>query len=141
MLKISALVGLPCSGKTTLGEKMEEENEDIVYIDDITIKNGLDDIEKAVNLWGAIHIVISDVFLCRAKDREYAIKKLKKIAPDYKLEWIFFENNPEKCLKNADYRNKQGDTRKIKNMIIDMSKQYTIPEGYVPLKIWQEKEL
>jgi predicted kinase len=140
MLKISALVGLPASGKTTLGEKMEEENEDIVYIDDITIKNGLDDIEKAVNLWGAIHIVISDVFLCRAKDREYAIKKLKKIAPDYELEWIFFENNPEKCLKNADYRNKQGDTRKIKNMIVDMSKQYTIPEGYVPLEIWQEKE-
>ena len=136
--KITLLVGLPGSGKTHLGNQMAEDDENTIYLDDLSIHDdALNDIRLSMGLQ---HIVISDVFLCHSKDRENAEKMLRKICREegfvYKLEWIFFENNPDKCLKNVAHRNKHGDTRLVDDFIKTHTKTYTIPEGVVPKEIW-----
>lgn len=132
-LKITFLVGLPGSGKTHLGEQLDN----VIYLDDISVKGGLRELQNAI---GSEHIVVSDVFLCRKKNRDWVIRFLGEIAPQYTVEWVFFENNPEKCLKNVEHRNKKGDCRLVGQMIKDMTKDYTIPEGHPVREIWQNDE-
>lgn len=136
-MKITFLCGLPGSGKTHLGEHLASLNGNVVYLDDITVKGGL---KQLIDVLGREEIVVSDVFLCRSRDREAAIKILNKIAPQYEIEWVFFENNPDKCLKNMEYRYRKGDPRSVKNMILDMSKEYAIPKGVVVKEIWQSNQ-
>lgn len=139
-MKITFLVGLPGSGKTYLGELLAANDANVTYLDDISVNGGLNELQKAIHVLGAENIVVSDAFLCRQRDREQAVAVLKKMAPAYALEWVFFENAPEKCLRNADYRNKGlGATRLVTRMIFDMSKEYAIPEGVSVREVWQPK--
>jgi hypothetical protein len=124
---------LPASGKSYLGNQIEHE----LFIDDISVNggleclNGLDDYEE--------EIIISDVFLCLQKNREKATEIITKLYPKATIEWIFFENNPDKCFKNLEKRKKSGDNRKVSNMISMMSKLYTIPDGIEAREIYDEK--
>src|ERR1019366_2702358 len=53
------------------------------------------------------------------------------------VDWLFFENNMEKCLKNIKYRD---DGRKVEGLIKLLNIEYTIPDGIVPKEIWQQDE-
>jgi hypothetical protein len=114
------LVGLPGSGKTFLGNKLSKKL-NIPFFDDASMNWTLSQLKEIKG-----DFILADVYLCREKDRE-AIKSLGK------CRWIFFENNPEKCMKNVEYR---ADGRAVMGMIRTMSKIYTIPEGIKPRKIW-----
>lgn len=70
-------------------------------------------------------IVVADSFLCRANERANAERFFKEMGHD--VEWIFFENDPAKCLINVDYRN---DGRKVKDLIEILSKEYDVPVGF-----------
>ncbi len=82
------------------------------------------------------NLVVTDVNLCEASTREKATKLIKSLSPDRKVEWIFFENNLEKCRKNVEHRN---DGRNVEGSLKRFSKTYTIPEGIVPLTIWTKE--
>lgn len=60
--------------------------------------------------------------------------------PNYygNINWIFFENNKEKALKNVKFRN---DGRKVKGLIEFLSQNYFIPDEDIPyiVEIWQPK--
>ena len=59
-------------------------------------------------------VIISDPLLCNTKNRQIMENVLRK-HHDRKIEWIFFENDPKKCLINVEYRN---DGRKVENFDI-----------------------
>ena len=123
MTKVLIIVGLPGSGKTTFGKKQK----DAFFIDDIKDKN---EIEKAINNKHQF-VVISDPYLIFEKNRISAKKHLLGLGIK-EIEWIFFENNKEKCLKNVKKRN---DNRKVESFINLFSKNYIIPKDAKVKKI------
>lgn len=127
-MKITVLVGLPGSGKSYLANQLIEDREDVIFLDDISIL-GIDELKKTIEVHGWADIIISDVFLCREKERSIAERWFKKNASNYEVEWIYFENAANKCYANVQRRNANGDCRKVGELIRDLAKEYVIPEG------------
>jgi hypothetical protein len=138
-MKIIMLVGLPGSGKTTLGNIMMSRaglsSPDFIFLDDITIFGGLASLEEAIS-FGWNNIIVADVFLCRTSDRTKAVQWLKKNAVGYEVELVYFENAPEKCRANVLRRTAGGDHRKVNDLIADLAKSYIIPEDVVAIAVW-----
>jgi len=125
-MKIVVIVGLPGSGKTILGKELESKG--YYFIDDISVC-GLNKFLDAVK-YQIDKIALSDCFLCKKKDREKCTVFLSKYTDN--IEWIFFENNPQKCYLNVDKRN---DGRSVKGLIDILSKEYNIPQDNKEIKI------
>jgi ABC-type oligopeptide transport system ATPase subunit len=140
--KIKFLVGMPGSGKTTLGEALVKEaspSGSIIFIDDISIvtKNAKEYL-SSLKLDGVSEILISDVYFCRSKVRESAISIIKEVFPNIPIEMIFFENSAGKCLINVAKRAEKGDDRKVTGLIQQLSKEYVIPNSFIPIEIKHE---
>lgn len=125
------LVGLPGCGKTTLGNHLTENDLNSIFIDDISIC-GINELKKAIELHSPL-IVVADVYMCRTLDRGKAKQWLKDNAEMYEVEWVFFENAPDKCLKNVRKRN---DGRTVEGLIADLTKIYVIPDNALVRKIY-----
>lgn len=121
------LVGLPGSGKTWYAQNVLKYD---YFIDD---PKGFFDFPTDVN--GTI--VIADPHLCSEHLRAKSI--LPVMYPKHSIKWIFFENNPEKCRKNVEYRSKNGDNRNVLKCIEHLTKLYTIPDGSEIIEIWNPK--
>lgn len=135
-MKITMLVGLPGSGKSTFGNKIINNETNVIFLDDITVIGGIKELNKAVE-FGWENILVADVFLCRPIDRNKAINWLNKNAKNYEVEWIYFENAPEKCYANVLRRNANGDSRKVNELIRELTKLYVIPDDVKPLAVWE----
>jgi hypothetical protein len=129
---ITLLIGLPGSGKTYLGNKLSQET-GAVFIDDIKSTNQLS-IPFAANK----DIIIADMALCSTNTRLECIRILELMAKEANIvliiNKIFFENNPQKCLANVEYRN---DGRLVKNAILMAAKEYAIDNDVTPVTIWE----
>jgi adenylate kinase family enzyme len=130
-MNITVLVGLPGSGKTTLGEQLASS--DGIFLDDVSVSGGLEIIKKAI-VAGWEKIIISDVFLCEPLQQIHAAQWLEKNASKYTVNWIFFENSPEQCQRNVIQRMAKGDLRKVEELIRHLSKVYAVPD-YCDIKI------
>lgn len=128
MTEIYCIVGLPGSGKTYLATQLLKPYsiiiDDIVSIEELP-KDGL------YNL-----IIINDPYFCLSSTRNMAEEVLLRKYGN--INWIFFENNKEKALKNVKFRN---DGRKVKGLIEFLSQNYFIPDEDIPyiVEIWQPK--
>tara|TARA_B100000700_G_C15061622_1_gene866296 strand:- start:4216 stop:4593 length:378 start_codon:yes stop_codon:yes gene_type:complete len=112
--KITLIIGLLCSGKTTLLNTLNGIN-----IDDIDSLNQLPNVLNN-NLNITSHFIFKEV-------REKAISILKeKYDKNIFIDLIFFENNIKKCLKNLEKRGDE-ETKKVKNFIVNFSQFYNIP--------------
>ena len=130
-MKIIFLVGLPGSGKTYLGKQLESDSN--IFIDDIS-KCGLKLLQDALtNNYKSI--IIADCFLCKRSERILALNFLQNNYYSGEIEWIFFENNPEKCFRNVD---KRADGRAVKGLIKHLSGQYIIPHDSKIVEIKNE---
>lgn len=133
--KIYLIVGLPGSGKTTIGTKLTNkyklEQQAVLFIDDIgKITGSAEELLIEINKENTYDIlIISDVFFCQKEILKKAIQLLIKLFPNYVIECLFFENNIDKCLKNVKKRNEQGDDRKVDELIKQLSKKYEIVES------------
>ena len=97
-------IGVPGSGKTFLGNEMSKTGS--FFIDDISVC-GIKILESAIK--NHENIVIADVFLCEERQRFAALNKLNKLGiKSENINWVFFENSPEKCLKNVISNTEQG---------------------------------
>jgi ABC-type oligopeptide transport system ATPase subunit len=126
--KIKFLVGMPGSGKSTLGNSISDGA--TLFIDDISIitKNAKEYLSN-LNVDGYSQLIIADVFFCQESVRNAATKIVQEVFPNIPIEYLFFENSAEKCLINVEKRKENGDDRKVEELIKILSKQYVIPEG------------
>lgn len=122
-MKIRLIIGLPCSGKTTLLNFLEGFN-----IDDIKSLEQLPEKADCLN-------ITSPQFIFQSV-RNAAVNHLKKKYQTENIELIFFENSVEKCLNNL---RKRGDEKekKVESFIKNFSTFYIIPEGVFVLEINQ----
>jgi hypothetical protein len=120
-MKVTMIVGLPASGKTHYAE---------------TIANGrkiVDDPQSLSDLEGMDNdFIICDPHLCHVNKFDVE-DRIKKVYPEAVFEWIYFENDPEQCLKNA----KNRLDKKVDNFIKLLAKQYVIPINAKVLPVWK----
>jgi len=123
MYEIILIVGLPGSGKTYLANTLSNSNK---IFDDITSLNDLPTTDS---------FVIVDVNFCDEYILKNALEILNKKFPDHKIDIIYFENDPAKCRKNVEYRQKyKNDTRNVEGTIRRFEKIYNPPPNCE--KIW-----
>lgn len=127
------IIGLPCSGKTTLTQN--EYNDYIIYDDFIT--NFFDG--KLLNdIIDKKNVCINDPRLCNIKIFNRYINMFIEYLTKDDIKLILFENDKEKCIKNMEQRN---DNRNVLNTINFYSDIYNV-SNYQEYnceikKIWQ----
>jgi hypothetical protein len=130
-MKCTCLVGLPGSGKTYHGIRLGKR--DIIFLDDIKDLRPIYTLTKQKE-----DIIIADVNFCETMCRVSADNVLKGLG--YEVEWIFFENNKEKCIRNINRRYQSGDTRDVMTTLKIMSEVYKVPENIVAREIWDGED-
>lgn len=133
MVKAICIVGLPGSGKTYLAEQLREEDPNLVIHDDMMDRGHL---YTALCTLQGRNCILIDTNFCSSTTREVAEQLLKERGVE--VEWIFFENNPEKCRRNIQYRRRQGDLRNVEGTIKRFEKIYRVPDGIMPREIWND---
>lgn len=130
MAKVICIVGLPGSGKTTLIEKMRADNPNLIAFDDISSREEVQ--EVITQLDKGNECIISDVYLT-----EPTFRKMAEIHfHNHSIEWVFFENDPEKCRANVRRRQDAGDIRDVEGSIRRFANSYVIPDGVKLLEIF-----
>lgn len=134
-VNLTFIIGLPGSGKTTLGKAIVAKDPDnSILLDDLSLdfKAGFESYK------GQKNVIITDPWLCNVDpDRMYSrvVLGLKLILPKYSF--IYFANDPEACILNATRDPKPGGTV---NFIKSMTKKYVIPEGAKVHPVYKEHD-
>jgi predicted kinase len=120
--KITFIIGLPGSGKTTFAK---EQYPSAVILDDFCLlKDPLGQLRKLLK--DGKHCIVIDPYLCYRHNQDNARRRLANLRA---LEWVFFENCPKLCLANVEARAKKGDNRVVAEFIRQASSHYYIPKG------------
>ena len=123
------LIGLPGSGKTHyVKNKLEYD----YFVDD---PRSLEDFPD--NFISHKILVIADPWLCCPQIRKIAIKWLKQKYYSHQFRIIYFENNPEKCLKNIELRN---DGRNVSNTFNYLKDKYIVPKNSEVISIYENRQ-
>ena len=130
MSEIVFIIGLPGSGKSYLCNQYKARGYTI--IDDPSVILSKDHIKATCLLNNKV--VISDPYLCDPSSLQFLKTNLSRLGNVY-FRFVYFENNPEKCLRNIEYRN---DGRAVRGLVKHLSKKYFPPPG--ALEIWQPTE-
>ena len=121
-MKITLIIGLPASGKTTF---MEEQFPDAYLVDDPV---SLLDLPKPDTVE---HLVISDPSFCVDRTLAFCKKHLLQAYGVVNIEYIYFANNPEQCRKNAS--NRKG--KMVDSYISYLTEKYNPPR--VDKEVWK----
>jgi len=116
-MKITLVAGLPGSGKTTLLKELASKG--AVTVDDIA---DLGSLPASPVPW----LAIADVNFCIPEVRDRAGVEMRQRYGEVDIDWVFFANDREQCLRNAEARN---DGRNVRPDIEVLSRRYLIPNG------------
>lgn len=123
-MKFFVLIGLPGSGKTHLAKQMNGN-----FVDDFKSFDELVDLKKDIN-------IVASPFLCLKTSRDSLVHFLNKKYQNPEIYYCYFENKPDKCIKNIQIRN---DGRAISESFIKyLSKNYEIPKGVKTIDVYEK---
>lgn len=135
--KTIVILGLPGSGKSYLAKKILKDNPEMDYViyDDYEWIYGKEKI-------GTENQIVSDgMLMISPKNNENIIREMAK-DKGANVEFIYFENDPEKSLHNAKRRWESGEGKShqepkyMENSIREITNRYLIPKDVTPLPIW-----
>jgi RNase adaptor protein for sRNA GlmZ degradation len=136
------IVGLPGSGKTYYA-KEKFEPLDYKLFDDVGMEHEL--LRSLIeHLKAGKKAVVTDIYTLTNRERFVVLRRLymEPELVDMKIDWIFFENDPENCLINIRQRNDSSDQYRTisDDFIFFLSKQYTIPPDQTPRPVYRHAE-
>lgn len=135
-MKVLIIIGLPCSGKTWLANQMSLG---VIPIIDDSVFLGRD----VLSLYTFDELkngyILTHPFLCSNAVLQSEINWINEIFNDVNviIECVYFENNMQKCLRNLEYRMRNGDSRNTELSIRRLAQSYVIPKNNAALPIWQ----
>jgi predicted kinase len=155
MAHLVVVVGLPASGKSTYIKKREGEfaraGSPVALVAHDYMKNSLDgtgDLTASRNLEplrAALAqgrpCIIGDIAFTEAGKRADLMRTLSDL-PMLLVEWVFFENSPERCLRNVEWdavhkgRNRTHRSREIR----ERTHSYVVPPGFTPIPVHLAEE-
>lgn len=124
--------GLPGSGKTYLANQMNKNNDYTILDDIIDMSKVQAEMDKGNN------IILSSPYFEKyiGMSLESRLRKALE-GSDYQLEEIWFENNPQNCIKNINNRVDHNIKANIlAPEVIELSYRYRIPEGSKVVPVW-----
>lgn len=130
--------GLPGSGKTTLANKIMDENPDKRYVllDDVgSNRQIIEQIDKGSNI--ILSSPYFDNYMIYGFDRQIRDYLSKT---DYSVEELWFENNPQKCIENI--KNRKGHHINVESLlpeVINFSNNYKIPVGVKQIRVFSNE--
>lgn len=136
MTKIVLICGLPGSGKTTLAHQLASEHSNSLVIDDPSI-NGIQEIN---NIEDYDYVFIPDPAFCKTNTRIAAIQLLTNMYRNVSIKSVFFENNPEQCIKNSQKRIKQEPKKRVESYIQYLTLWYNIPSNSIVYEVFSDEE-
>ena len=125
--------GLPGSGKTYLANQMNKNNDYTILDDIIDMSKVQAEMDKGNN------IILSSPYFEKYIGMISLESRLRKAleGSDYELEEIWFENNPQNCIKNINNRVDHNIKANIlAPEVIELSYRYRIPEGSKVVPVW-----
>ncbi len=131
MLKI--VIGLPGCGKGALLAQMHSEGFRI--FDDFHADADAPFVEMSQNfgplmdaLFAGHDCAVSDYAFCDPESRSEFFKAIKTRLPDQTIDWIYFENAPEKCRSNIRRGSSKRTERDLK-ALEEFGRRYVVPAG------------
>lgn len=124
--------GLPGSGKTYLANQMNNNNDYTILDDIIDMSKVQAEMDKGNN------IILSSPYFEKyiGMPLESRLRKILE-GSDYQLEEIWFENNPENCIKNINNRVDHNIKANIlAPEVMELAYRYKIPEGSKVIPVW-----
>ena len=130
MSKVRIVVGLPGSGKTHYAK---EHPFGILFDDPAASPDTFYELKSAI--LSGLDVTITDVYSIDAQARTITLTTLKKWDLDVKVEWIFFENDPQACIANIERR--KDDRIVSPEFVNEASHYYNFPEGAVIIPVYK----
>ena len=125
--------GLPGSGKTYLANQMNKNNDYTILDDIIDMSKVQAEMDKGNN------IILSSPYFEKYIGMISLESRLRKAleGSDYELEEIWFENNPQNCIKNINNRVDHNIKANIlAPEVMELAYRYKIPEGSKIVPVW-----
>lgn len=82
------------------------------------------------------HCVITDSEFCDPVRRRLLEHTIRGVLPAGKIQWIYFENAPEKCERNIRQRDDAGVEHDLR-MLSEIAPRYLIPDNITTLSVSQ----
>lgn len=126
--KLIVVIGLPGSGKSKYMEQIKAAGEVAAFYDDFQANAIQHDKNPRLSnhyslllkgLRGGQTIAVSDIRYCIKEELNVLIAAVIDGVPGIALDLRYFENNPEKCIKNVNtdtHRDVSGRLEKIKEL-------------------------
>lgn len=140
--KLTVVVGLPGAGKSTRVNAMRSsvsgECFDDFHANALHNSPLVEDSRHYSTLLGNIRAgsecVITDIAFCDPARRANLQQVIDREIPNCRIEWIYFENAPDKCRRNIERRSRVG-VREDLDALETFRHLYCIPDGVIPVPV------
>lgn len=142
--KITFVVGLPGSGKSTWMKQQKAQGNDVHILDDFKANAHNDDpafcssrylSELKAAVESGRDIFIADIDFCRSASRIEADLFVTRNFPEATVRWIFFEKSIISCKENVR-RDHERDVDSRLAKIDEFEPQYQIPSDATCIPVW-----